>query len=48
MDDRKEQSQPTPETGARESWVQPEVSRLNAESAQAGPGDSVADATEFS
>jgi len=48
MDDKVEQAQPASETGTRAIWVQPEIAKLDTGSAQAGPGDSVADATEFS
>ncbi|HEY5722226.1 MAG TPA: hypothetical protein VIT45_07875 [Allosphingosinicella sp.] len=48
MNDHVEKAPPASETEPRANWVQPQVSRLDTASAQAGPGDLIADATEFS
>ena len=48
VDDSSERTRPISEIESRRKWVEPEISVLNAQSAQAGPGDTTADATEFS
>lgn len=48
MNDQVEKAPPASETEPRAHWVRPEIARLDTASAQAGPGDSIADATEFS
>jgi hypothetical protein len=39
---------PEPDADLRLFWLTPTVSRLNACSAQSGPGDSIPDAGDFS